>query len=78
MIKLTKTPILLNCQVAFFWYNCKFNPSNLEKKTLSLFQFLRFITGFKSQDLPFNGEDVGQKVIYKLMLSKIVINESLL
>ena len=31
----------------------------LEKQTLSLSQFLRYITWFKSQDLPFNGENVG-------------------
>ena len=31
MIKLTKTPILPNCQVSndFFWYNCKFNTQNV-------------------------------------------------
>ena len=33
MIKLTKTPILPN---GFFWYNCKFNHSKIEKETLRL------------------------------------------
>ena len=32
--------------------------SNLEKLILNLYQFLRYITWFNSQDLPFNGENV--------------------
>ena len=46
MIKLTKTPILPNCQVPnrFFWYNCKSYPSKIEKLTLSLSQF-SLVTG---------------------------------
>jgi hypothetical protein len=45
-IRLTKIPFLPNCQVpnGFFWYDCTFQPSNLEKYTLSLSQFLRYVT----------------------------------
>ena len=43
------------------WQNWCFGQSyrsKIEKLTLSLSQFLRCITWFKSQDLPFNGENV--------------------
>ena len=35
----------------------------MEKQTLSLSQFLRYITWFRSQDLPFNGENVGSRIL---------------
>ena len=33
MIKLTKTPILPNCQIQFFFFICKFYHSKIEKQT---------------------------------------------
>ena len=43
MTRLTKTPILPNCQVqnSFFWYNCTFQPSNPENHTLSFWDISR-------------------------------------
>ena len=47
-----------------------FQQLSINFQTIILSQFLRYITWFKSQDLPFNGENVGLRLPY---ISRILL-----